>query len=154
MSTSIDSMVNSNINNNADNNANDNSVVRPAPNLGIVTRLVFGYVGLTAATLVTLVILSFVAPQQATAEAWGHQVIVAIFAVVLPLRIRAARRGSDRAFRAVAIIAIVVGVVNLVEAVLPTFPIWMRIVMIAVVVLMAALAGVASGRLGARTASS
>ncbi|GAB3928004.1 hypothetical protein GCM10027613_44620 [Microlunatus endophyticus] len=128
-------------------------MARRAPNLGLVTRLVYGYVGLTAATLVALAVLSVLAPQQATAEAWGHQVIVAIFAVVLPLRVRAARRGSDRALRAVTIIALVVAVVNLVEAFLPAFPLWMRVVMVAVVLLMAALAGVATGRLAARTTS-
>jgi hypothetical protein len=132
---------------------NSSDVARRAPNLGLVAGLVYGYVGLTAATLAALVVLSVVAPRQATAQAWGHQVIVAIFAVVLPLRARAARRGSDRALRAVAIIALVVAVVNLVEAFLPAFPLWMRIVMIAVVLLMAALAGVATGRLGARAAS-
>lgn len=132
-----------------------NSEHAPArrPNLPMASALVYGYVGLTAATLIALVIMTIAAPHLATDEAWGHQVIVAVFAVVLPLRLRAARKGNDRAIRAVAIIAVVVGVVNLVEAALPTFPVWMRIVMLVVAVLMAALTGVAAGRLAARPVS-
>lgn len=120
------------------------------PNLRLAAGLVYGYVGLTIATLVALVIMTVAAPRLATNEAWGHQVIVAVFAVVLPLRLRAARRGNPRAARAIAIIALVVGVVNLVEALLPAFPAWMRIVMIVVVLIMAALVAVVTGRIGAQ----
>ena len=92
---------------------NNEQPVRGA-DLGLAAKLLYGYVGLTAATLVALGIMSVTAPQLATNEAWGHQIIVIVFAVVLPLRMRAARHGNPRAVRAVAIIAVVVGVVNLV----------------------------------------
>jgi len=131
---------------------NSEQTVSRRANLGLAAALVYGYVGLTFATLVAMVIMTITAPQLATNAAWGHQVIVAVFAVVLPLRIRAARRGNQRAVRAVAIIAVVVGVVNLVEALLPAFPAWMRIVMIVVVLIMAALAGIVTGRMGAQRA--
>jgi hypothetical protein len=117
-----------------------------APDLALANRAVWVYVGLTAATLIALVVMMAMAPRLATDEAWGHQIIVAIFAVLLPLRLRAARRGSSGAVRAVMIIAVVVGMVNLVEAVLPVFPLWMRIVMLVVAAIMAAL--VASSPVG------
>jgi hypothetical protein len=103
----------------------------------LVHLVVWCYVALVLATVIALGVLSSTAPQLATQRAWGHAVIVAVFAVVLPLRLRAARRGSVRARRAVGIIAAVLMVVNLVEAGLPgTFPIWMRREMIAVAALM------------------
>jgi hypothetical protein len=86
--------------------------------------------------VVALAVLSGVAPRLATPEAWGHAVIVAVFAVVLPLRWRAARRGGTRGLRAVGIIAAVLAVVNAVEACLPAFPAWMRVEMALVAVLM------------------
>lgn len=132
-----------------------NNEQRPArqADLGLATKVLYVYVGLTAATLIALVIMSTVAPQLATQEAWGHQIIVVIFAVVLPLRMRAARRGNARAVRVVTIIALAVGAVNLVEALLPAFPVWMRIVMLAVAVIMVAFAGIVTGRIGAQPAA-
>jgi hypothetical protein len=80
------------------------------------------------------------APGQATREAWGHAVVVTVFAVVLPLRLSSARSGNPRAVRALGIIAAVLLVVNLVEAALPgAFPGWMRVEMVATAALMAAL---------------
>ena len=52
------------------------------------------YVALTAATVLTLVLLSLVAPHLATAHAWGHAIIVVVFAVLLPMRMRSARDGK------------------------------------------------------------
>lgn len=119
--------------------------------LGPATWLVAVYVLLTIASIVLLVILSAIGSDQATNEAWGHAVIVAVFSILLPLRLSAARRGSVGAFRAVMIIAAVVLVVNLVEALLPgTFPAWMRVEMGAVVVVMALLLAALRGALGAR----
>lgn len=101
-------------------------------------RLVILYVAVVAATIMTLGILSPLAPAQATAEAWGHVLIVSVFAVLLPLRLRAARRGSSRAYAAVGIIAIALLIVNVVEALIPGFlPIWMRIEMVGIAALMA-----------------
>jgi hypothetical protein len=95
-------------------------------------RLVTTYVVLVAATLVALVVLSLADSDQATSEAWVHAVIVAVFAVLLPVRLRAGALGP------VAIIAGVLAVVNLVEAVLPgIFPVWMRVEMVVFFVLMA-----------------
>jgi hypothetical protein len=102
--------------------------------------LVAGYVAIALGTVVALAVMSSVAPELATDEAWGHAVIVAISAIVLPLRFRSARAGNARAWRAVGVIAAVLLVVNVVEAALPeVFPGWMRVQMAVVAVLMAAL---------------
>lgn len=107
--------------------------------LTVVTSLVTVYFVVTIASLAALAILSATAPEQATSEAWGHAVIVALFGVLLLIRLRAARRGSPRALAAVGIIAVVLVVANLVEAALPrTFPNWMRVQMVVVAILMAA----------------
>lgn len=115
-------------------------VVNTRANLTTGAGLVAAYVLLTVASIVVLVIMSATGSEQATSAAWGHAVIVAVLAVLLPLRMRAARRGSSAAARAVMIIALVVLVVNLIEAALPhAFPGWMRIEMVAVAVVMALL---------------
>lgn len=102
--------------------------------------LVTGYVAIVLGTVVALAVMSSMAPRLATDEAWGHAVIVAIFAIVLPLRLRSARAGNARAWRAVGVIAAVLLVVNVVEAALPgAFPVWMRVQMAVIAVLMAAL---------------
>lgn len=116
------------------------------PDLTSATKVVVGYASLTVATVVALVVLSGAAPDLATDEAWGHALIVLVFAVLLPLRMRAARKGSTRALRAVTVIALVLLVVNLVEAALPhAFPVWMRLEMVAVALLTALLAGLTTG---------
>lgn len=108
---------------------------------GRASALVGSYVVVVALTIAGLAVLSAIGSRQATSDAWGHAVIVAVFAVLLPVRLRAAKRGSVRAVRAVGIIAVVLLVVNLVEAAIPNlFPGWMRIEMIGIAVLMAALA--------------
>jgi hypothetical protein len=96
------------------------------------------YVVLTAATLLTLALLSIVAPDLATPHAWGHAIIVVVFAVLLPLRMRAAREGKRSGLRAVGLISGALVAVNLVGAVLPDFfPTWMRVEMLCVAALMA-----------------
>ena len=96
------------------------------------------YVALTAATLLTLVLLSLVAPDLATDHAWGHAIIVVVFAVLLPLRLRAARQGKRSGLRAVGVISATLLAVNMVEGVLPSFfPTWMRAEMFCVAALMA-----------------
>lgn len=102
--------------------------------------LVAGYVVISLGTVAALAILSSAAPVPATGEAWGHAVIVAVFAFVLLLRFRSARSGNARAWRAVGVIAAVLLVVNVVEAALPgVFPGWMRIEMVVIAALMCAL---------------
>ena len=96
------------------------------------------YVGLTAATVLTLVLLSLVAPDLATGHAWGHAIIVVVFAVLLPVRLRAAREGKRSGLRAVGVISGALVAVNLVEGVLPgLFPTRMRVEMFCVAALMA-----------------
>ncbi|MVU78550.1 hypothetical protein GPX89_15000 [Nocardia sp. ET3-3] len=103
--------------------------------IGILLRI---YIVAVVATLGVLAALSVVAPQQAPREAWVHAVIVAGFAIVLPLRLRSARRGSVGALRAVGLIAAVLLLANVVEAILPDFaPGWMRVEMVGIAVLMA-----------------
>jgi low temperature requirement protein LtrA len=100
--------------------------------------LVWAYLVTAVATVVALAMLSVTAPHQATREAWGHAVIVAAFAVLLPLRYRSARRGSLTALRAVGVIAAALLLVNVIEALLPHFvPGWMRVEMLGIAVLMA-----------------
>jgi hypothetical protein len=94
------------------------------------------YVGLTTATLLTLVLFSLVARDLATAHAWGHAIIVVVFAVLLPMS--AAREGKRSGLRAVGLISGALVAVNLVEAVLPGFlPTWMRVEMLCIAALMA-----------------
>lgn len=99
--------------------------------------LVWSYVVIVALTLVALLVLSAVAPPDASANAWGHAVVVAVFAVVLPLRLRGARAGKRVAVRALGLIAAVLFLVNVVEALIPSFvPGWMRLEMVVIAVLM------------------
>ncbi|MGH7910698.1 MAG: hypothetical protein ACREQM_01935 [Candidatus Dormibacteraceae bacterium] len=103
-----------------------------------ITAIVAGYVVIVLGTVVALGILSATAPRLAGTDAWVHAVIVAVFAVILALRVRAARTGSLRALRAVGIIAAVVLLVNVIEALMPgLFPTWMRVEMVGIAVLMA-----------------
>ena len=105
-----------------------------------VARLVTVYVLVVVATIAALALLAAAAPSQATGDAWVHAAIVTVFAVLLPIRLRAARRGDRRAAAAVTVVATVLMVVNVVEAAIPgLFPVWMRIEMIGIAVLMAAI---------------
>lgn len=128
----------------ADNNigrmVNSNEVQTDTPRwLGAVSALVWGYAASMVATVVALAVLASTAPDQATEEAWGHALIVVVFAVLLLVRLRSARSGSTRAVRALGVIAAVLLVVNLVEAALPgVFPGWMRGEMVAIAVWMGA----------------
>lgn len=113
-----------------------NTVPRAALRVGTV--LVGVNVALTVLTLLALAVLSVAAPRLATPAAWGHAVIVAAFAVLLPLRLRSARTGRRSAVRAVGVIAAALLLVNAIEALLPSFvPVWMRIEMVATALLMA-----------------
>lgn len=104
-----------------------------------LAALVGIYVVVVIATLAALAVMSAAGSHEATQEAWVHAVIVAAFAALLPLRLRAARH-DDSALKAVALIAAVLVVLNIVEALVPgLFPSWMRAEMIAVAALMIAL---------------
>jgi hypothetical protein len=104
--------------------------------LPLATPAVRAYLVVVAATLVALAVLAGVAPHQATGDAWGHAVVVAVFAVVLPLRLRAARAGRRGAVRAVGVVAAVLFLANVVEALVPGFvPGWMRVQMVVVALL-------------------
>lgn len=108
-----------------------------APRIRWLSAAVGAYVAVTLGTIAALTVLSRTAPRLATQEAWGHAIIVAALALVLLLRLRAARRGSSSALQALRIIALVLLVVNTVEAVLPdAFPPWMRVEMVGIAVLM------------------
>lgn len=106
--------------------------------LRVVAGLIAAYAFIALGTVVALGVLSAVEPRVATTPAWVHAVIVLVFAVVLPLRLRAVAKGSRRALIAVGIIAAVLVVVNVVEALIPgLFPLWMRVEMVAIAVVMA-----------------
>ena len=103
----------------------------------LVRRLVGLYLAIAVATLVVLGVLSAVGSAEATPSAWVHGVIVALFAVLLDVRMRAALGGSRRAGLAVLIIATVLFVANIIEAAAPgAFPTWMRFEMLAIAALM------------------
>ena len=110
------------------------------------------YVAIVTATIAALGILSATAPHLATQDAWVHAVIVAVFAVVFPLWLRAARAGRPGALRAVGIISAVLFLVNVTEAMIPgLFPLWMRAEMIGIALVMAVvIVLVARERSGAR----
>jgi hypothetical protein len=106
-----------------------------------LVKLVGIYVVVGVGTLVTLAVLAALHSRQATPEAWGHAGIVGILALLLPVRLRAAGRGSSGAVTAIAVIAVVLVVVNVVEALIPgLFPVWMRVEMVVIAALMAAVA--------------
>jgi hypothetical protein len=118
-----------------------------------VSTLIGGYAVIAVGTVLALVILSQAAPRWAPDEAWGHAVVVAILAGLLPLRWRSARRGSSDALRAVRIIAAVLLVVNVVEACLSVFPGWLRIEMGVIAVLMLALSALVAREAAERRAA-
>ncbi|UNO38434.1 hypothetical protein [Streptomyces sp. MST-110588] len=116
------------------------ALLAPAP-LTKAKRLVGAYVAVTFGTLAALAVMTVAAPSLATSEAWGHSVIVAVFAVVLVLRTRAALKGSRTGIRALTVIGGVLLVVNLLEAALPgVFPAWMRVEMLVIAAMMLTLA--------------
>ena len=113
--------------------------MRAQERLRAIAVVVGAYVAIVLGTVATLGILSATAPHLATRDAWVHAVIVAVFAVVLPLRLRTARAGSPGALRAVGIISAVLFLVNVIEVLIPgLFPLWMRAEMIGIAVVMAA----------------
>src|SRR3978361_1926145 len=65
------------------------------------------YLAVVVCTLTALVVLAFTAPRLAPSDAVGHEIVVALFAIVLPLRLRRAQAGSRGAVRAVGLIAAV-----------------------------------------------
>ena len=100
-------------------------------------RVIVTYVAIAVATVVVLAILQATAPRFTSTDAWVHAAIVAVFAVVLPLRLRSVSTGNRRALRAVGIVSGVLVAVNAVEASIPGFaPGWMRTEMVLVAVLM------------------
>ena len=103
---------------------------------GLVPKLVGLYLAISVVTLVVLGLLSAVGSKEATSSAWTHAVIVAFFAVLLEMRMRAALRGSRPASVAVPIIAAVLLLANIIEAAAPgAFPTWMRFEMVAIAAL-------------------
>ncbi|GAA2158798.1 MULTISPECIES: hypothetical protein [Glycomyces] len=107
-----------------------------AVRVGAMHRAVGAYATVALGTLAALAVMSVVAPRLATSEAWGHAVIVGVFALLLVMRSRAARGGSAAGLRAVVVIAGILTAANLVEAAIPgLFPSWMRVEMLAVAAL-------------------
>ena len=106
--------------------------------LSFLTATVRVYVLVVLATIAVLIVMSGLSPHLATEHAWGHAVIVAVFAVLLPLRLRSARAGNRGGLRAVGISSAVLLLVNVIEILIPGFlPEWMRIEMIGIAALMA-----------------
>lgn len=67
-------------------NSTQRPLDRPAAHaLRNASLLVRAYLILTAATIAALVVLAFTVPSLATSDAWGHAIVVGVFAVVLPL---------------------------------------------------------------------
>jgi hypothetical protein len=122
---------------------------RGVPDVNGAYKIALAYAALTALSIILLIIFSAAAPQLATSDAWGHAVIVVIFAFVLPLRLRrVGKNPTPGGVRAGIIIASVLLAVNLVEALLPMFPGWMRGEMAVIVILMIAMIARLAGRGG------
>jgi hypothetical protein len=103
----------------------------------VAAILVRVYLVVVAATLALLVVYTFAAPHLATTNAWGHAIVVAVFAIVLPLRLRRAQTGYRGAVRAVGLIGALLFLANIVEVLIPGFvPVWMRVEMVFVALLM------------------
>jgi hypothetical protein len=112
---------------------------RTRDGVAVTTSLIGLYVIVVTATIVALAAMSAIGSHLATADAWVHAGVVAVFAVVLTLRLRAANWGRRRASLAVGIIAGVLLAVNVIEAAIhDLFPSGMRIEMIGIAALMAA----------------
>jgi hypothetical protein len=112
----------------------DPSPARALPAAAILVRV---YLAIVVLTLAALLVLTFAAPRLATTNAWGHAIVVAVFAIVLPLRLRRAQTGRRGAIRAVGLIAAVLFLVNVVEVLIPGFvPLWMQVSMVVVALLM------------------
>ena len=116
-----------------------NDIPPASGDLRRIVQIVRCYAFVVAATLIALGILSLTDPRQATQSAWVHMVIVAAFAILLPLRVSSAVSGNVRALRAIGLVSAALLLVNAVEANLTeTFPLWMRVEMIGIAAAMAA----------------
>lgn len=105
----------------------------------VIGNLVVAYVAIVVGTVVALGVLTAIGSAKATTDAWVHCVIVAAFAVLLPLRLRSAQSGSVGGPRAVGIISAALFLVNVVEVMVPgLFPLWLQVVMVGIAALMAA----------------
>lgn len=119
----------------------NNSRLVPLAHLWL-RRAILGYSAIAVVTVVVLAILQATAPRFTSTDAWVHAAIVAVFALVLPLRLAGVRSGSRRALRAVGIISGVLVAVNAVEASIPGFvPVWMQVEMVVIALLMLASVG-------------
>jgi hypothetical protein len=108
------------------------------PYLNSISSTVSAYIAITVATVLTLVAMSIADPHLATSHAWGHALIVVVFAVLLPLRVRSARAGKRSGLRAVGLISATLLVINMAEGLIPGFfPAWMRVEMFCIAGLMA-----------------
>lgn len=117
-------------------------VVSRHRDLQAIAVLVHIYVVIVLGTLAALGIMSAAAPALATTDAWVHAVIVALFAVLLPLQLRSATSGSRGGLRALGLISAALFLVNAVEVMIPgLFPVWLRVVMVGIALLMAAMIG-------------
>ena len=122
---------------------NDRMVNNTPPTTRLwLRRVILAYVTIALASVVALAILQVAAPRFTSSDAWVHAAMVAVFAVVLPLRLRGVRLGRRRALRAVGIISGVLVAANAVEASIPGFaPGWMRVEMVIVAAIMLASVG-------------
>jgi hypothetical protein len=81
----------------------------------------------------------------ATDEAWGHAIVVLVFAALLVPAASRAAKGSRGAYRRLLIVSIVIPVVSVVLVALPHFlPAWMRIEQAGYGVLLLVVAGLAA----------
>jgi hypothetical protein len=81
------------------------NTMRSSGNLAAIRLVVRVYVLVAVGTIGLLAVLAAAAPRQAPREAWVRAIIVAVFAVLLPMRLRAAQRGSVAALGAVGLIS-------------------------------------------------
>ncbi|WHU47088.1 hypothetical protein QNM97_24570 [Gordonia sp. L191] len=104
----------------------------------LLGQVIVVYAVVAISTVALLGILSATSPHLAPTDAWVHAIIVGVFAVVLPLRLRGVRSGKRGSLRAIGIISGVLVAVNVAEASIPGFvPTWMRVEMVAIALLLA-----------------
>lgn len=109
--------------------------------LQLLMKLAISYSVIALVAIAALAVFSITRPSLVNEDAWVHCIVVGVFALVLPLRAKAAAEKRS-ALRATGIIAAVLFVVNVVEAFLPNFmPTWLRVVMVAIALIMACIVG-------------
>jgi len=117
-----------------------------SPRFRLIRALLLVYLAATVATIAVLA-ARHADTAFATDEAWGHAVVVLVFATLLVPAASRAAKGSRGAYRRLLIVSIVIPVASVVLVALPhLLPGWMRIEQAAYGVLLLVVAALAASR--------